>query len=224
MNRKIDAVGLNRKIDEGERNKRNTMKKTLLLASASPRRKEILEQAGFSFEILAANADENIQEADPAEMVKKLSARKALASMEAWKQQDKSEDDILVLGADTVVVLDGQILGKPSDQADATQMLRRLQGNTHQVYTGVTLLWVDEEKQQKQICFAEKTDVVFYPMTETEIQAYVATNEGADKAGSYAVQGLAMKYIEKIDGDYHNVVGLPAASIYQTLRRNHLEL
>lgn len=198
-------------------------KKRLLLASASPRRKEILEQAGFSFEILAANADERIQESDPVEMVQTLSARKASASLRVWEQKGNAGNEVLVLGADTIVVLEGQILGKPSSPEESMQMLRALQGRSHAVYTGVTLLWMEKEKWHEPVSFAEKTEVVFYPMTEEEIQEYVASGEGCDKAGSYAIQGLGMKYIEKIHGDYHNVVGLPAARIYQVLRQNQLE-
>ncbi|MDO5411536.1 MAG: Maf family protein [Lachnospiraceae bacterium] len=204
------------------------MRKKLILASSSPRRKELLTQAGFSFQVLPANADENITETAPAEMVKKLSERKACASMEAWEQQGNLSDSVIVLGADTIVVqengAESRILQKPADHRQAAEMLRHLQGNTHCVYTGVTLLWLNEKKQLEQITFSEKTDVTFYPMTEAEIREYVASGECDDKAGGYAVQGLAMKYIKKIDGDYHNVVGLPVAAIYQVLRKRSLEL
>lgn len=199
------------------------MKKQFILASASPRRRELLDQAGFSFHVLPANADENIQENRPEEMVKKLSERKAYAAMEMCKQQKNKTDNVLVLGADTIVVQDSKILGKPADQKEAAAMLHRLQGSTHSVYTGVTLLWMDEAKQLRQVTFAEKTDVSFYPMTEKEIQDYVETGECDDKAGAYAIQGLGMKFIREIQGDYHNVVGLPVAAIYQTLQKNSLE-
>lgn len=199
------------------------MKKKLILASASPRRKELLTQAGFSFQVLPANADEHIRENRPEEMVKRLSERKADAAMEVWEKENGRSEDILVLGADTIVVQEGRILGKPADRSEAAAMLRQLQGNTHSVYTGVTLLWLDATGQLEQITFAEKTDVAFYSMTEKEIQDYVNTGECDDKAGAYAVQGLAMKYIRKIDGDYHNVVGLPVAAIYQTLQKHSLE-
>lgn len=194
------------------------MKKNLILASASPRRRELLTQAGFSFQVLAANADEKTAETDPEQMVKELSGRKAGAAMELWEKQGNSPDQIVVLGADTIVVQDGVILGKPADREDAKVMLRKLQGNTHDVYTGVTLLWLDQKKQPQQITFAEKTTVEFYPMTEEEIQEYTETGECDDKAGAYAVQGLGMKYIRRIDGDYHNVVGLPVAAVYQVMR------
>lgn len=199
------------------------MKKKLILASASPRRKELLAQAGFSFQVFPANADEHIRENCPEEMVKKLSERKADAAMEMWEKKKGGLEEALVLGADTIVVQEGRILGKPSDRLEAAAMLRRLQGRSHSVYTGVTLLWMDATRQLEQITFAEKTDVTFYPMTEKEIQDYIATGECDDKAGAYAIQGLAMKYIRKIDGDYHNVVGLPVAAIYQTLQKHSLE-
>ena len=200
------------------------MKKTLILASSSPRRREILEQAGFSFQVFPANADETIQEKEPEEMVKQLSERKADAAMELWKKQAGDPEDILILGADTIVVQRKQILGKPADRADAAAMLRRLQGTAHSVYTGVTLLWMDETGGQKRTTFAKETEVIFYPMTEQEIRDYVETGEGDDKAGAYAIQGLAMKYIREIRGDYHNVVGLPAAAIYQILKEYNLKL
>lgn len=200
------------------------MKKKLILASASPRRKELLAQAGVSFQILAANADENIAETEPEKLVKTLSERKACAAMDMWKKQGCPAGEVLVLGADTVVVQDQAILGKPASRSDASAMLSRLQGNIHSVYTGVTMVWLDEGGQLQQITFAEKTEVEFYPMTDQEILEYTATGECDDKAGAYAIQGLAMKYIRKIDGDYHNVVGLPVAAIYQAIRRCGLEL
>lgn len=199
------------------------MKKKLILASASPRRKELLAQAGFSFQVLAANADENITEKDPEMLVKKLSERKASASMELWKKLGNSAADAVLLGADTIVVQNHGILGKPVSREDAADMIRKLQGNMHSVYTGVTLLWVDEKEIPHKITFVEKTQVEFYPMTEREILEYTATGECDDKAGSYAVQGLGMKYIRKIDGDYHNVVGLPVAAVYQAMRKHGLE-
>lgn len=199
------------------------MKKKLILASASPRRKELLAQAGFSFQVLAANADENIAETEPEHIVKKLSERKASAAMNLWKEQGNLADVAVILGADTIVVQDHMILGKPSSREDAAAMLHKLQGKSHSVYTGVTLIWVNEDAQLQQITLAEKTEVEFYSMTDEEILEYTATGECDDKAGAYAIQGLAMKYIRKIDGDYHNVVGLPVAAIYQTMRECGLE-
>lgn len=195
------------------------MQRKLVLASASPRRKELLTQAGFSFEILAANADERIDEREPEELVKKLSERKAGAAMEMWKREQGTAEDVIVLGADTIVVKDHRILGKPADREEAASMLRCLQGDRHSVYTGVTLFWLDAKRQLEEVSFVEKTDVTFYPMTEMEIQAYIGTGECDDKAGAYAVQGIGMKYIQKVDGDYHNVVGLPVGRLYQELKK-----
>ncbi len=200
------------------------MKKKLILASASPRRREILTQAGFSFQILVANADENIAEKEPEQMVKKLSERKASAAFKLWKEQGNPVNEALILGADTIVAQNHMILGKPASRKAAADMLRKLQGKSHNVYTGVTLIWENEQAQQQQITFAEKTEVEFYSMTDEEILEYTATGECDDKAGAYAIQGLAMKYIRRIDGDYHNVVGLPAAAIYQAVRECGLEL
>lgn len=199
------------------------MRKKLILASASPRRKELLTQAGFDFQILAANADENIAEKEPEQMVQMLSQRKAGASMDIWQKQGNAADDILVLGADTIVVQDHTILGKPGSRKEAADMLRKLQGTAHSVYTGVTLLWKNDRMETERITFTEKTTVEFYPMSEEEILEYTETGECDDKAGAYAIQGLAMKYIRKIDGDYHNVVGLPVAAIYQAMREYGLE-
>lgn len=193
------------------------MKRKLILASASPRRREILEQAGFSFTVFTADVIEDIVGQPPAVTVEKLSEKKALAAIKLWEEQNHPEDPV-ILAADTVVALGEEILLKPADRSQAVQMLRRLQGRDHQVYTGVTLVWYEKhgtEKEKKQLTFSEKTQVTFYPMTEEEIQAYVDTGEGEDKAGAYAIQGLGMKYIQKIEGDYHNVVGLPLAAIYQ---------
>lgn len=199
------------------------MRKKLILASASPRRKELLTQAGFEFQVLAANADENIAEKEPERLVEMLSERKAHASMDMWKEQGRPADDIAVLGADTIVVQDHTILGKPGSRKEAADMLRKLQGTVHHVYTGVTLLWINDRMEPEQITFAEKTQVEFYPMTEKEILEYTETGECDDKAGAYAIQGLAMKYIRRINGDYHNVVGLPVAAIYQAMRECGLE-
>lgn len=199
------------------------MKKKLILASASPRRKELLALAGFDFQILAANADENIEKKEPEQMVQELSLWKARASLDMWQEQGEKADDIVVLGADTIVVQDHEILGKPGSRKEAKEMLRRLQGTFHSVYTGVTLLWKNDRMETEQITFAEKTTVEFYPMSEEEILEYTETGECDDKAGAYAIQGLAMKYIRRIDGDYHNVVGLPVGAVYQAMRERGLE-
>lgn len=200
------------------------MKKKLVLASGSPRRKEILSQAGFSFRVLPVDADESLEKRSPEEMVQILAGRKAAACMELLKKTEDNIENLIVLGADTVVVYDHTILGKPSDREDAAETLRKLQGKCHGVYTGFSLMWLDDQNQIQSVASAEKTNVYFYPMSEAEIRCYVNTGESDDKAGSYAIQGIGMRYIEKIEGDYHNVVGLPLGRLYQTLKSNHLEI
>ena len=128
------------------------------------------------------------------------------------------EEDALVIGADTIVAADGKILGKPHSREEAFAMLSMLQGRTHQVYTGVALILKESGAERRQV-FSEKTDVTMYSMTEQEIRAYINTGEPMDKAGAYGIQGRAAIYIERIDGDYNNVVGLPIARLYQELKR-----
>lgn len=184
----------------------------LILASGSPRRKQLLEMTGHLGRIMVSDADESIEETRPEKMVEELSKRKALDVAE-------KVTDGIVLGADTVVATDGSILGKPADEEDAKRMLRMLSGRTHQVYTGVTLAEVKDGAVQWADTFFEKTDVAVLPMSEEEIEEYVKTGEPLDKAGSYGIQGFFAKYIRKIDGDYFNVVGLPLAAVYEHLRR-----
>lgn len=184
----------------------------LILASASPRRREILSLAGFDFTVCPAKGEEVRVGADPVEIVENLAKAKAREVAEAQKE------DCVVLGADTIVVLDGEIMGKPADQADASRMLHALQGRSHQVYTGVALDVVRDGAQQVH-SFVQRTDVFVYPMTDGEIEAYMDTGEPFDKAGAYGIQGRFGTYIEKISGDYLNVVGLPMARLYQEMKR-----
>lgn len=197
--------------------------KKIILASKSPRRKEILSACGFDFEICTAETDESIDEKKPSAMVEQLSARKAMAVWDKLVAEKGIEfvKNILVLGSDTVVSFQDAILGKPADRTDAVRMVTELQGQTHQVYTGVTLVWMEDNQVQKETFF-DQTDVTFYPMSTQEVETYVATGECDDKAGAYAVQGYGMKYIEKLNGDYHNVVGLPAAKLYQNMKKHKL--
>ncbi|MCI5713916.1 MAG: Maf family protein [Lachnospiraceae bacterium] len=182
----------------------------IILASASPRRKELLEQIGVKFMIEPAKGEEKITKNLPGEVVKELALQKA---REVAKDE---EEPVLVIGADTVVAYGDEILGKPKDEKDAYRMLSMLQGKAHAVYTGVALI-VQNPLERKEIVFAEKTKVFVYPMTKDEILSYIATKEPMDKAGSYGIQGKFAAFIEKIEGDYNNVVGLPIAGIYQKL-------
>lgn len=185
-------------------------KEGIILASASPRRREILRSVGWPFETLAAAIDESRLPGEEAiAYVERLAREKAEAA--ARKRPDR-----LVIGADTVVLVDGQILGKPLDEGDARRMLQLLSGRWHEVLTGVALVRGGESA--RHIVAHEKTEVRFKPMTETEVNWYVATQEPMDKAGAYAIQGHAALFIEEIRGDYWNVVGLPVQLIYKLAR------
>ena len=190
----------------------------VILASASPRRKELLEQIGISFQIKVSTGEEKMTEEDPGKAVEGLALQKALQVKEQRKKERQKEEKPeaeVIIGADTVVVYDGQILGKPKSRGNAVCMLTMLQGKTHEVYTGVAIC--TEENGEKVKTFHEKTKVTFYPMTQEEIQWYVDTKEPMDKAGAYGIQGLGARYIERIDGDYNTVVGLPVGRLYQEL-------
>lgn len=184
----------------------------IVLASASPRRKELLTQLGLEFEICVSDVEEKVTETIPSKMVEELSFQKAEA---VFRQ---IQGDVLVIGADTVVALDGEILGKPKNPQHAAEMLQSLQDREHQVYTGVTLFQREGEKECSET-FSENTHVKFYPMTEEEIALYVASGEPMDKAGAYGIQGLGGRFVERINGDYNNVVGLPIARLYQELKK-----
>ena len=175
----------------------------LILASASPRRRELLAQAGYAFEVEAADVDESPRQGEPpAAYVLRLAEEKAHAVL----SKHTDETDLIVLGADTTVVLDGKILGKPADAAEARDMLRRLSGRTHQVLTGIAAA------TRASISTAvESTDVTFSEIPEAELDAYCATSEPLDKAGAYGIQGYAARWIPRIDGCYFNVMGLPIA-------------
>ena len=198
--------------------------KKIILASGSPRRKELLSQIGLSFTVRVSEADEHTEETKPEKLVCILSERKALAVWDELTEEEKKES--ILIGADTVVAVDDRILGKPADETEAFQMIKLLQGRSHQVYTGVTILREGDMQpleegtstcsiQKKQ--FFEKTDVLVYPMSEEEITAYVKTGEPLDKAGAYGIQGSFAAYIQGINGDYSNVVGLPVGRLYHEL-------
>ena len=181
----------------------------IVLASASPRRRELLLQAGIRAEIMPSHKEERSRAKTPAALVKALSRTKAEDIARGLPE------GTVVIGADTVVVRDGVALGKPHDEADAVRMLQSLSGRTHHVYTGVTLILCG----RKEISFYEKTDVSVYPLEDEEIRAYVAGGDPMDKAGSYGIQGPFGAYIRGIRGDYTNVVGLPLGRTVQELKR-----
>lgn len=182
----------------------------LILASASPRRRELLAQAGYAFAVEAADVNESEHEDEnSAEYVLRLAEEKAQA---VFARHVTEAEPLVVLGADTTVVCDGEILAKPKDGADAKRMLRRLSGRTHEVLTGVAIA-----TSVGLVSGVETTSVTFSAIPETELDFYCATNEPMDKAGAYGIQGYAARWIPRIDGDYYNVMGLPIARVVRLI-------
>lgn len=192
----------------------------IVLASGSPRRKELLAKTGLKFSVVVSGGEEKAETSDPAETVEKLSLDKASAVADLLQAEKEPQ---LIIGADTVVACDGEILGKPSDREDAFRMLWKLQGQTHQVYTGVTLLLKKKHTWQAHT-FSEKTDVQFYPVSREELFAYIETGEPMDKAGSYGIQGGFGIYVKGICGDYNNVVGLPVGRLVYELKKLGIDI
>ena len=214
----------------------------LVLASASPRRRELLSQIGLEFTVMPSTKEENAKATEAGALVQELSRQKAV---DIWEQlsggqqnpdanqeqisdanqkqisgemrepnlDGKRQPELLVIGADTVVCCEGKILGKPHSREAAAEMLAALQGRSHEVYTGVTLY-----SQSEAVTFFECTQVEFYPMTEAEISDYIDSKEPMDKAGAYGIQGLGARFVKGIRGDYNNVVGLPVGRLYQELK------
>lgn len=207
----------------------------LVLASASPRRRELLSQIGLEFTVMPSTKEENAKTTEAGALVQELSRQKAV---DIWEQlsggqgqnpdadqeqiseetqepnlNGKRQPELLVIGADTVVCCEGKILGKPHSREAAAEMLTALQGRSHEVYTGVTLY-----SQSETVIFFECTQVEFYPMTEVEISEYIDSKEPMDKAGAYGIQGLGARFVKGIRGDYNNVVGLPVGRLYQELK------
>lgn len=203
----------------------------VILASASPRRLELLRQVGIEPKVEPSHVEEVITSTVPDQVVMELSRQKA-EDIAALHEGETA----IVIGADTVVAFDGKILGKPKDEEDAVRMITMLQGHSHQVYTGVTLVFCgknqydgaesvenEAKNQHRIVTFAEKTDVHVCPMTNEQILAYVKTGEPMDKAGAYGIQGQFAAWVEGISGDYNNVVGLPVGRVYRTMFANHSE-
>lgn len=189
----------------------------LILASESPRRKELLQQIGMEFQVLSSGGEEPVTVTEPSQVVTEHAIQKARATVE-YLQKSSIEGCFAVVGADTVVAFEHQILEKPKSEKDAVAMLSKLQGKTHQVYTGICILGKNLKGEEKQMVFHECTQVTFYEVSQEEIEAYVATGEPMDKAGSYGIQGIGAKFVKSICGDYNNVVGLPVARLYQQLK------
>lgn len=191
-----------------------------ILASASPRRRELLAQAGISFEVIPSSVEETITKDDPCDIVMELAFQKALdvyRRLRGSKKKTEAPDgDITVIGADTIVVYGGEILGKPSDKSEAYDMLSLLADRTHQVYTGVSLMIYKNGKELHRT-FYEKTDVTLYKITKEDLRAYAESGDSLDKAGAYGIQGPFAIHVKGINGDYNNVVGLPIGRLYQEL-------
>lgn len=186
--------------------------KRFIVASASPRRREILENAGYTFEIIPSDADETLEDGlSPEDAVCELSRRKALSVL-------RDNPDAVVFGCDTVVALDGQILGKPENDEDAKRMLRTLSGRRHTVSTGVCI--ADGNKIKT---FFNTTEVEFYPLSEETVESYVGTGECSDKAGAYGIQGYGRVLVKEIKGDYFSVMGLPVSETARVLKEFGVE-
>ena len=193
--------------------------KKVILASGSPRRRELLAQIGIEFDVRVSEQEEIYHSTVPEEIVKELALLKAEHVAENMQEEERAGK--VIIGADTVVVQDGWILGKPQGEEDAFRMLKKLQGRSHEVYTGTALLYF-KGKEKKTVNRAVKTNVYVHAMTEKEIQAYIASGEPMDKAGAYGIQGKFAAFIERIEGDYYNVVGLPVSFVYQCLKQWNL--
>ncbi len=178
----------------------------IILGSKSPRRKEIMEMAGYDFEIAVSNADEKVEASSISEMSMKIALKKCNAIFDNFKND-------LIICADTIVVIDDIVLEKPKNKDDARKMIKLIQNNRHYVYTSVVI-----KTKEKECTFLEKTKVYVRSMTDEEIEEYISMKEPYDKARAYAIQGYFGKYIEKIDGDYYNVMGLPICSLSKLLK------
>ena len=190
-----------------------------ILASGSPRRKELLGKIIPEFEIIPAVSEEVMTRELPSDIVEELSFQKASEIFN--KTFTNEEDGLVVIGADTVVSYNHKILGKPSDRSDAASMVEMLSGTTHSVYTGVSVFW-NEKGEKKSFTFSECTDVDVAEMSPDEIKWYVDSGECDDKAGAYGIQGLFARFITGIKGDYYNVMGLPVARLYKEMKEHGL--
>lgn len=183
----------------------------IILASQSPRRSQLLELLGIPFEVKVSDTEEKITSQNPVQVTEALSCQKAEAVAGMIP-------DGIVIGADTVVSLDNKILGKPADRQEAWNMIRAIQGRSHKVYTGVTVIQRKNGLETGRHIFSEETIVKVAPMSENEVESYISLPEPYDKAGGYGIQGVFAKYIEGIEGDYFNVVGLPIHRVYDVLK------
>lgn len=186
--------------------------KKIILASASPRRKELLTQIGLEFEVIPSQAEEIITKTKPGDVVEELSLQKA-ADVAAGVENG------IIIGSDTIVWHDGQVMGKPHSREEARRMLREIQGDTHSVFTGVTVIVKEENRELEVQTFFCETKVHVYPMSEEETEQYLNTGEPMDKAGAYGIQGAFAAWVQAIEGDYNSVVGLPVSALWQVLKK-----
>lgn len=196
----------------------------IILASESPRRKEILDTMGIRYRCITANVTETSQETDPERLVQALAALKSEAVLDKEELCSEEYQEAIIIGADTMVFYQGQALGKPKDQEDAYRMLRMLSDGVHEVITGVSILIKNAGDRIERVSFAVCTGVYVLPLTDAQIRDYIETGEPMDKAGAYGIQGRFGMFIRKIDGDYYNVVGFPIAGIYETLLSKGIDI
>ncbi|MFT4145513.1 MAG: Maf family protein [Mobilitalea sp.] len=196
----------------------------VILASNSPRRKEIMELMGIHFIAIAAEVEEKVEETIPSEMVQALAKLKADASLQCFENSLNKYEETIIIGADTLVFYKNQALGKPKDENDAQRMLEMLSNEEHEVYTGVHLILRKQQKVEEEISFAVSTKVRVNSLSLEQIRDYIATGEPMDKAGAYAIQGKFGIHIKEIEGDYYNIVGFPIARIYDELLKKGINM
>lgn len=195
------------------------MNQKIILASASPRRRELLAQIGLEFEVKVSNKEEVYTSTKPQKIVEELALMKAENVASDLQAEGVELKNTIVIGADTIVVRDEEILGKPKNEDHAYEILLSLQGRAHEVYTGVAILSYNNAGEKEIINHAVETKVHVHEMSEEEIHAYIATGDPMDKAGAYGIQGSFAAYVDGIEGDYYNVVGLPVSYVYQQLKK-----
>jgi septum formation protein len=196
----------------------------IILASGSPRRKEIMDMMGIPYQVLTSNLEEITEETNPSEIVKSLAVRKTRDITAKLTQDREAPRDYIIIGADTMVFYGEHALGKPKNEEDALRILSMLSDDMHDVFTGVSIIIKKSDGSEELISFSVKTKVVVMPLTRDQIMDYIATGEPMDKAGAYAIQGKFGIFIKEIIGDYYNVVGFPIARIYATLLERGIDL
>ena len=196
----------------------------IILASESPRRKEIMDTMGIGYKVITSNVEEVVEETVPEEMVQAIARLKTEEVYKKQQQQYPEYQDVIILGADTMVFYGGHALGKPKDEQDAIRMLSMLSEDSHNVITGVSIIIANKYGFEERISFAVSTKVTVQPLTLEQILDYIATGEPMDKAGAYAIQGKFGIYIKEIAGDYYNIVGFPVSKINEILLQKGIDL